>query len=523
MDNSNSAENRKFIIDIPQALRDKMEKGEVVPFVGAGISMGAELANQQKMPSYKTLLNQLLKSAKNKLDTRSYNQCKRFIENGKHLVAAELIEKTLSTGDLYLLLRDQLNHLQPKPSITHEILNLFDFEIILTSNYDRILETSLYPTPEVVTYRDSVSLAILRQEKTPFVFKIHGDLTRPETIILGWSKYQELQSEEHAEEYGNALKSFIQSILLDKTILFLGCSFDDSEYAAYFSDFTKDYGTTGRHFALVEKDTIPAEKKKAWYQQMGIEMIEYIPDDEYSQVWEFLASLKPQEKNYQPKPGQAFENFYLLHERSDYLRQQLEIESESRSCRYLTPGITNCLAPPSYINLSCDKKLDRFQTDFQGDFNAFKASTLKYMLERSSNIERKLEEDNFEFRAIFLLNKVKEELEKGDKEVIERYKYILDLYNRYPNKLQLRAYQGDISMKDYMKSTYALVFFGEQNADIAYFYASQATTNKFTAQMLQINTRAVMEKVEHFERFWVDSASTKETIELIKSYYDQYS
>jgi len=515
-------DNRNLIKNIPEPLRKKIAKGEVVPFIGAGISMGADLSGDKKMPSYKELLNNLLEVARNKMNEKHYLACKDLIHEGKHLDVAELIERVLNTGDLYTLLRSQLNHLQPKPSVTHEILNLFDFEIILTSNYDRILETSLYPTPEVVTYRDSVSLAILRQEKTPFIFKIHGDLTRPDTIILGWSKYQELQSEKNENTYGKALKSFIQSILLDKTILFLGCSFDDSEYAEYFFNFSKEFGTTGIHYALVEKGKVAKTKQAAWYKNMGVKMIEYIPDEEYSQVWEFLASLKPQEKNYQPKQGETFENFYLLRERSDYLKQQLHTETTAKSCRFLTPGITNGLAPISYIKATAGDKLDRFKVNFEGDFDTFKNETLALMVRRAENMELKLKEDGFEFRAIFLLEEAEKEMKEGTIFVKRRYDYIFELLKKYPERLQLRAYQGNVTTKEYRKSTFALVFFGEGRADIAYFYASQATTNKFSAQMLQINTRAVMEKVDHFERFWVDSLSMKETVNKLKECYDRY-
>jgi|GEM_PF-6524087 len=519
MENKTAAENRIIAPGAKEWLRQKIEHGEVVPFIGAGISMGATLPDGLKMPGYKTLLNNLLESAKSWMNPSIYEECKILVENGKYMIAAEVIDKNLSTTDLYLLLRDQLNHLQPKPSIVHELLNLFDFDTIFTSNYDRMLETSLYPTPEVVTYRDSVSLAVLRREKKPFIFKIHGDLTRPETIVLGWSKYQELQGDNNAagEDYKAALKSFIQSILQEKTILFLGCSFADSEYGEYFLDFAKTFKTPGKHYALIEKGAVSEKEKRAWYQRMGVEMIEFIPDEHYSQVWEFLASLKPQKKEVTIKQGARFENFYLLNERPDYLTQQLRIEQTSTSCRYLTPGITNCLADENYINLNCDKQLERFEKDFEGDFQKFKSETLQVMLARAKNIEAKLQTENFEFRAIFLLDEVLKELNSGGEIIKNRYLHIIKLMEQHPDNLHLRIYKGTVSLEDYMKSTYALVFYGIPNPDIAYFYAPQATANKFTAHILQINTRPVMERVEHFERFWVASAPEKETYQILKN------
>ena len=281
------------------------------------------------------------------------------------------------------------------------------------------------------------------------------------------------------------------------------------------SNFSNAYGNTGKHFALIVKDSVPKDKMREWYKKMGITFIEYVPDKNFSQVWEYLASLKPQRKNYDPQPGTNYENFYLIEERPDYLRQQFEAEKKSISCRYITPSITNCLSTEDYIHQHCDIKFDRYKDRLKSDFPDFKNATLNYMLKRAKGIEDKLADPNFELRAVFLFSKVRKELEDANSIIINRYKYILDLYDRFPNKIHLRAYQGSISEKDYMKSTYALVFAGHEGSDINYFYASQATSNNFTTHMIQMNTRFVTERVEHFEKFWVASASINETKEML--------
>ena len=514
-------ESRAFVPKAPEHLRKKMASGDVVPFIGAGISMGAELPKGLRMPSYKTLLENLLTFARPNMEDNIYNDCLALLNSGELLQAGDLIETTLNVRTLHELLREALNHLQPKPSTVHELLNLYDFPIIFTSNYDRILETSLYPTPEVVTYRDSVSMVTLLGEKSPFIFKIHGDLTRPETIVLGWSRYNKLHGKgkrlsKEEKAIAKSLDEFIGGILQHKTLLFLGCSFADGEYSEYFLNYAKTHGTTGRHYALVEKNSVTLDQKNQWRKALGVEIIEYVPDQTYSQVWEFLASLKPQQKNVSPIAGQSYENFYLLYERADYLKEQLATEKLATSCRFLTPGITNCLATEDYIRIICAETLNKYKEELGEKFDKFKNDVLENMWLRAKNIEEKLEQDNFEFRSIFLIDKVKEELALGDPLIVKRYHYILELIKKHPKKLRLRTYGHSIDNKEYMKSTYALIFFGSRLADIGYFYAPQATTNKFAAHMMQINTKPVTERVEHFERYWVNSLSEEMTITMLE-------
>jgi hypothetical protein len=306
-----------------------------------------------------------------------------------------------------------------------------------------------------------------------------------------------------------------------KTLLFLGCSFAGGEYAEYFSDFLKTHKVQSKHFALVDASGLTEAEKKArrddWYHK-GIDILYFVPDDSHSQVWEFLAALKPKRAiESMPTPGTRWENFYVLDERPDYLRLQLDREMASRSCRYLTPSLTNALAPESYIHHQCEKELGKFEP-FVSDFPNFKATTIEIMLQRAKNLERLLESGRIELRAIFLQDSIEQELNASKGYALERFKYILSLAERLPNALGIRAYPASMDREVFMKSTYALVFSDTASPDIAMFYAPQATTNKFKAHMVQINTRPVIERVEHFERLWVASLSENKTLDLLRSY-----
>jgi hypothetical protein len=363
----------------------------------------------------------------------------------------------------------------------------------------------------VVTYEDRESFQLLVRDKKPFVFKIHGDLTRPQTIILGWKRYQGLFKK---PEYA-ALRKFIHNLLFDRTLLFLGCSLQGTEYAGYFLDYVKDHegALPGPHYALVEEGTLSDEKRGEWEGKLGVQILEYKPDPDYSQVWEFIASLKPGNIS-PPRPSSAWENFYLAEERPDYLAMQLHREKEAASCRYITPKLTNAIATDAYIARHCQDELGKFEEKV-ADFNGFRDRTTDLMLGRSKNIVDLLAR-GIEVRLVFLASTITEEIDKLHEVAVERYGYALSLLDKYPAHLHMRAYNYPIPREEFMKCSFALVFGQTASPDVAIFYAPQASSNKFSTHIVQINTPYVTERIALFERYWAASLSEQDTIALLR-------
>lgn len=511
------AAHRSLVTRAPDHLRKAMQEGLVVPFIGAGISMGAQIDDKKKlrMPSYLQLLNELIRHAESDLLLENrvrLQEALNLISKGELLLAADILDELIPANSRYRYLRGLLNPLEPRPSLVHELLNILGFPIILTSNYDRILETTLYPRPEVLTYEDRISIPFLLRERKPFIFKIHGDLTRPETIVLGWSKYQDLQQR---AEY-QALRDFIKLLLTERTLLFLGCSLQGTEYSEYFLQYAETHGVApGPHYALVAQGTLDQKRKDQWGKKLGIQILEYEADETHSQVWEFLSGLKPRGTR-RPRRGSYWEAFYTLEERPEYLKLQAKRESAASSCRYLTPKIMNALAPEAYIEGPCRKELERFR-DQVGNFRRFSDQTIRGMLNRRQELEKALSQGT-EVRVVFLLDTVDEEISALGDVAKERFRYVLAAQARHPGRLSLRAYPNQIHRDDFMKSSFALIFDRQvpPDVDVAVFYAPQAQSNKFSTHIAQINTPYVTERVRHFEQRWSASLSEAETLEAIR-------
>ena len=62
---------------------------------------------------------------------------------------------------------------------------------------------------------------MLNADKSKYIIKMHGDVLRPETIVLKEQDYLEY-SQKHV-----LIELFVKSLLADHTILFLGYSLND--------------------------------------------------------------------------------------------------------------------------------------------------------------------------------------------------------------------------------------------------------------------------------------------------------
>lgn len=107
----------------------------------------------------------------------------------------------------------------PNP-IDDEILSVFPRHII-TTNYDPLLEKSQSVNSLLYTVvaRDSDLLA---EANDRYIIKMHGDLDKPDTIVLKESDYIKYEQEHPL------ICTFIKSLLVNHTFVFLGYSLNDN-------------------------------------------------------------------------------------------------------------------------------------------------------------------------------------------------------------------------------------------------------------------------------------------------------
>jgi hypothetical protein len=113
-------------------------------------------------------------------------------------------------------------HHGKKPNLNHEILSRLPIFTYWTTNYDRLIETSLINVGKIVDIKYTTKhLANTIHGRDVIVFKMHGDVENPDDAIISKDQY---------EKYYHSHGAFINTLsgdLVSKTFLFIGFSFTD--------------------------------------------------------------------------------------------------------------------------------------------------------------------------------------------------------------------------------------------------------------------------------------------------------
>lgn len=182
-------------------LGGKAARGELSLFLGAGVSMPLGL------PDWKGLLENV---AGTRID--------EFEPARAPEIAGKWLE-ILGPERLYEGIADQLT--VSGFAAGHLLLADLGVTQTVTTNYDNAYENALDGAHGRQGYR--VLTKQLAVQPEPWVLKIHGDVTRPRSMVITNTDYDELPKDER-----KALLSIIDSLLLTSHLMFVGYSMGDS-------------------------------------------------------------------------------------------------------------------------------------------------------------------------------------------------------------------------------------------------------------------------------------------------------
>lgn len=121
---------------------------------------------------------------------------------------------------------------QPSPML-HALAEL-DFPLIITTNYDQLLERALRdankePRPVIYTPDELIPTADRRDQtvESPIVFKVHGDVFAPETIVITDEDYIRFVLRMNDKDPYNPIPLSLKFFLTGWTTLFVGYSLLD--------------------------------------------------------------------------------------------------------------------------------------------------------------------------------------------------------------------------------------------------------------------------------------------------------
>lgn len=254
-----------------ESLFKLIRKEEVVIWAGAGLSIYAGF------PSGKELKEILLKDLT--IPEREN------INNSIPLpaLAEEYFQlKNNNRNSLIRILNQTFLNKKPKSTESHENLAIIPhFKTIITTNYDTLIEDALSQNGQVAY--SAKQIPYLENGKT-HIFKVHGDLKEPDSIIITDSDYRnffKLDSE------NGVYWTVIKERLSTNCVLFLGYNLDDPNVSVIFDKITDELGANRKECFLVAPNL--TKHKINNLSQKGINYIDSTAED---LIKELIINLK---------------------------------------------------------------------------------------------------------------------------------------------------------------------------------------------------------------------------------------
>jgi hypothetical protein len=275
-----------------QELKKKIDLNKLVIFVGAGVSKNSglpdwkelieEIATKIKYPNNYTCNN---KKSKNKNVECEYTSKERKIHfcSDEYLkIPQYLYNKNKTHKSYWDFLDTQFGETQWEefsPNLIHEII--FDLKPvhIITTNYDPLLERSenSRKTAYKVICSDKEMLEKSR-DKNKYIIKMHGDykaiIDRTKNFVLKEDDYLRY------EENFTLISTFIKSLLVTHTFLFVGYSVNDYNFKQII-DWVKNLEDKSelkkleiKHYLIRTEDYKAEPYEKEYLEKKHIEIIE---------------------------------------------------------------------------------------------------------------------------------------------------------------------------------------------------------------------------------------------------------
>lgn len=263
----------------------------VILFIGSGVSASGVTRSGSRIKQWRSFLEY----AESKLIDE---ECKRLVSqylgNNNYLFAAEVIKDSLSSTEWASLIQDEFGQIAD-PSNLHRAIVSLDQRIVVTTNFDKLLENAwadssagLTHFPQVITKLDNSTFRILRENRS-YLVKLHGTVDDPESIIFTQSDYTR-------DAYVNwAYSSFIETLLTTYTVLFIGFSMNDPALSRLVEMHAQKYPYCRPHYIFTSgpiSDTIKNLNRRL----RRLYVMEYSSENHHFQLVEYITELAVQSR-----------------------------------------------------------------------------------------------------------------------------------------------------------------------------------------------------------------------------------
>lgn len=271
--------------DIQAFLSDylaEMLEGNAAVFAGAGLSAPAGYVDWREL--MRPLANEL------EID----------IDLESDFVALAQFYVNANRDNRYGIHKAVIEALSPEnpPTENHRLLAKLPIHTWWTTNYDKLIEGALRDEGKIVDVKTAVpQLATTRPRRDATIYKMHGDVERPDEAVATRDDY---------ETYARDREAFVTALagdLVSKTFLFLGFSFTDPNLEYVMSRVRLSFAANQRrHYAVFRKRMKKDNETDEVFEFHRVRQALVVEDlkrfnvkvllvDEYSEITEFLAEL----------------------------------------------------------------------------------------------------------------------------------------------------------------------------------------------------------------------------------------
>ncbi|ATB42780.1 hypothetical protein CYFUS_008259 [Cystobacter fuscus] len=288
----------------PRELVEAIRRHQVVPFVGAGISMGVKPG---LFPSWPRLLEGLVERMREEVSPEdAIAEVRQRIDQGDYLTAAERAFQELGAYRFNRFLRERIRHKRPDDVDLSVVQALWELQapVVVTTNYDDVLLWGRGDAEPVSNDQDDeLNLLDLQASPSdPRVWHLHGTIHRLATLVLAGADYKRLYGDSAQpasySHYTSALVR-LREWIRSRPFLYMGFSFSDPYVLKQLEHVIGI--TRGRQvpsFALMKKGQID---RGALWPKYNIQLVEY--EDHGAPLAESLRGLARAAFGASPAPA----------------------------------------------------------------------------------------------------------------------------------------------------------------------------------------------------------------------------
>jgi formylglycine-generating enzyme len=211
------------MIELPSRLVASLQRGDCIPFVGAGVSCQAGL------PSWGTTLEQMQRHLIALSPPEEREDEIAYLAKADPLLIAGRFRSRVDDEEYLSFLLNIFDQSVAPATAHYEIVKL-EAPYIITTNFDPLLEQaylSVHGRLPTVCYRYE-HLVVAATKNQPYIIKLHGTITDPESIVFTEDDYVALQ---HRQE---ALLEHVRDAIALQRALFLGYSLTDPDFRSLY-------------------------------------------------------------------------------------------------------------------------------------------------------------------------------------------------------------------------------------------------------------------------------------------------